>query len=389
LSADGQGWRVLQVLQPEDGGVAQHVLDLSLALAERGWEVEVAAPPRCTALPRLRAAGVPVHPLPLVRAPGAADLRALRALRGLDRARRYSLVHAHSSKAGAIARAGLGPARRLVYTPHCFAFASEDFSASRRAGYRLIEQALLPRTAAVVAVSEWEAELCRRLVGGSGRVELIRNGTHACREMPPDAELVAWKGGHPLAALVSKLRPQKDPLALVHAAAALQRRGELPGRVAVVGDGELLPAVRTEIERLGVPEHVRWFPFKGDSARYLAAIDLLVMPSRWESLPIGLIEAMACGVPVLATAVGGVPELVRNGVTGRLVPPGDARSLEQALSELLARPSERASLGAAARAYAERRLGLDAMVEATVALYDRLLEHGLGVEASTTRVSGT
>jgi glycosyltransferase involved in cell wall biosynthesis len=373
LSADGQGSRVLQVLQPEDGGVAQHVLDLSLGLLERGVEVEVAAPPRCTALPRLRAAGVPVHTLPLVRDPGTPDLRALRELRALDRARRYSLVHAHSSKAGAIARVGLGPARRLVYTPHCFAFASEDFSAPRRAAYRLIEQALMPRTAAVVAVSQWEAELGLRLVGGSARVELIRNGTHPCREVPPDAELAAWKGDRPLAALVSKLRPQKDPLALVQAAAALQRRGELRGRVAVVGDGELVPAVRAEIERLGLQEHVRWFPFEGDSARYLAAIDLLVVPSRWESLPIGVIEAMFCGLPVLATEVGGVPELLQDGVTGRLVPPGDARSLELALAELLARPDERASLGAAARAYAERRLGVGGMVDATVALYERLL----------------
>jgi glycosyltransferase involved in cell wall biosynthesis len=364
---------VLQVLQPLDGGVARHVSDLTRGLRARGWAVEVAASADCTVLPELEAVHVPVHRLEIPRAPGRADLSAALELRRLDHRRGFDIIHAHSSKAGAVVRVVMRPRARVVYTPHCFAFASEEFGRAGRVAARLIEQGLVPRTGALVAVSRWEARKARGLLGATARTTVIPNGTGPCQATLVDRELAAWKGDGPLAALVSKLRPQKDPLALVRAAAALERRGELSGRVALVGDGELEGAVRSEIERLGVTERVRLFPYRGESEAYLQAIDLLVVPSRWESLPIGVIEAMACGVPVLATAVGGLPELVRDGETGRLVPAGNPRALESELARLLANPDERARLGSAGRGRAQARFSIDGMVDATAALYRRLL----------------
>jgi glycosyltransferase involved in cell wall biosynthesis len=371
--ASPQSPPVLQVLQPADGGVARHALDLTLGLRSRGWPVEVMAPPGCTILPRLESEGVQVHRVPMTRAPSAGDLAALRALRELDGGRRYGIVHAHSSKAGGLVRLALRDRRRLVYTPHCFPFLAESFHPVARAAYRLAERALARRSAAIVAVSEWEARAARSL-GGGAAVEVIPNGAHPCTPAEPDPGLMRFKADRPLAGLLSVLRPQKDPLALVRASALLAKRGELRGRVAIVGNGELAGAVGAEIERLGVGEHVRWFPFGGDSAPYLAALDLLVVPSRWESMPIGPIEAMFCGVPVLATAVGGVPELVEDGVTGRLVPPGDVDALADALRDLLAAPERLRELGGAARADAEARRGTEPMIEATAALYERLIQ---------------
>lgn len=362
------------MLQPVDGGVARHVLDLSLGLVERGWEVDVAASPECTALPELRAGRVAVHELDLRRAPGPADVRALRALRALDRAGAFGVVHAHSSKAGALVRSALPRARRLVYTPHCFAFAfTSQLSLPERAAYRAVEQALIPRTAALVAVSEWEADIARRLVGGRRKVATIRNGTGPCVAADPDPELRSLAGGEPLAVFVSKLRPEKNPLALVRAAAALHAAGELPGRVAVVGDGELAPAVRDEIAARGALDAVRWFPYGGSTAPYIAAADLLVVPSSWESLPITPLEAMACGVPVLATAVGGMPEAVEEGRTGWLVPAGDEDALAAALRDLLGDRDRLERAGAAAREVVEERFRLDTMVDQVAALYGRLL----------------
>jgi glycosyltransferase involved in cell wall biosynthesis len=375
LSARADGRRVLQVLQPVDGGVARHVLDLSLGLAARGWEVEVAAAPECTALPELREGGVAVHELALRRAPGVADLRAVRVLRALDRARGFGVVHAHSSKAGALVRSALPGARRLVYTPHCFAFTfAAELGALERAAYRAVEQALVPRTAALVAVSEWEAEVARRsLRGARSRLSVIPNGTGPCESPAPDPGLRAFAGDAPLAVLVSKLRPQKNPLALVRAAAMLHSAGELPGKVAIVGDGELAMDVRDEIAARGLGEVVRWFPFGGSTQPYVAAADLLVVPSNWESLPIAPLEAMACGVPVLATAVGGTPETIADGRTGWLVPAGDEPALATALRDLLGDRDRLTRAGAAAREHVAERFRLDTMVDRTAALYLELV----------------
>jgi glycosyltransferase involved in cell wall biosynthesis len=205
-------------------------------------------------------------------------------------------------------------------------------------------------------------------------VVTIHNGTRPCAATDPDPALQAFAGEAPLAVFLSKLRPEKDPIALVRAASALHSAGKLPGRVAIVGNGELAPAVRQEIADRGLGSAVRWFPFGGATGPYLAAADLLVVPSRWESLPITPLEAMACGVPVLATAVGGMGELLTDNVSGSLVPPGDAGALAGALGELLADPARLARIGAAGREVTERRFRLDTMVERTALRYRQLVE---------------
>jgi glycosyltransferase involved in cell wall biosynthesis len=363
---------VLQVLQPPDGGVAEHVSALVQGLSQRGFEVELATGPDSLIAAPLAAAGVAVHELPLERRPGAHDLAAARALRGLDASRHYELVHAHSSKAGAVARTGLPGRCRLVYTPHCFAFATPGFRTAQRLAYRAAEQALVPRSAAIVAVCEWEREQGRRSLRGAGRIlRTIENGVAPCPAAQPDPELVAFKGDSPLAGAVSVLRPQKDPLLAVKAAAAHVRGGG-PGKLAIVGEGELRGAVVAEIERQGVGEHVRWFPYRGDMGPYLAALDVFVLSSAWEALPLSVLEAMSCGLPVLATDVGGVAEAVSE-ETGRLVAHGDEGAMARALGELLADADLRRRLGDAGRARYQRRFRVERMLDELAGLYRGLL----------------
>ena len=366
------GARVLEVLQPQDGGVAAHVLQLATGLRRRGWDVEVATPATSEVAGPLAAAGVPVHDLPLVREPSPSDLTAIRALRSLDAGGRYALVHAHSSKAGALVRAALPDRRRLLYTPHCFAFAAR-FGGPQQLVYRAIEQAVLPRTGALVAVCEWERRQAERLWGARKLVRRIEYGVEACDGMAPDRELLAFKGDRALAGMVSVLRAQKDPLFAVRAMARLAARGRPAGRLAIVGNGPLEAAVRDEIARLGVGEHVRWFPYRGAVGPYLAALDAFVLPSAWEALPLSLLEAMSCGLPVVATGVGGTPEAVDDRVTGRIVPHGDTRALAGALWAVLSDRVLRDQLGQAGlRAY-HARFRLDRMVDETESLYRELL----------------
>lgn len=365
------------MLQPEDGGVAEHVLLLSTGLARRGWGVEVACSATNAIRPALVEAGVPVHTVPLARRPGVDDLRAARALRALDRRQRFDVVHGHSSKAGALVRAVLPDRLRLVYTPNCLPFASGVAGRAERILYRAVEQALVPRTAAMVAVADWERRLAERALRGSqGRIRVIHNGVRPFPQAEPAQELLEFKGDRPLAGLVAVLRPQKDPVAAVEAAALVRRRGALDFRLAIVGNGWLEDEVRRAIDAHGVSDAVRWFPFEGEVGRYLLALDLFVLPSRWEALPLAIGEAMSCGLPVLATPVGGTPEMVEDGVNGRLVPPGDTTALADALEQLLSRPDELRRMGAEGDRVARERFGADRMVNATEALYRDLIGEG-------------
>lgn len=363
---------VLQIFQPLEGGVPEHVLQLATGLPAHGWEVEVAAPIGTPFQAPLVRTGVRVHSLPMARAPGVSDLRAALALRKLDRDRPYTVVHAHSSKAGVLARAALADRRRLVYSPHCLSFLG-GFRGLERHAYRVVEQALVPRTAALIATSDWERDQALdHLHGTAAKTHVIKYGVPGCGGHAASEDLLAFKQEHLLAGLISRLEPQKDPLALVRAAAILRERGIDDLRFAIVGNGALRDSLRAEINRLGLSALVGLFPFHGSVQPYLRAMDLFVLPSLWESLPISVLEAMACRLPVLASEVCGTPEAVADGVTGRLVPPARAEALASVLQELLSDRRLLAALGEAGFRSAESDFTLDRMVRQTALLYEEL-----------------
>ncbi|MDP9385834.1 MAG: glycosyltransferase, partial [Actinomycetota bacterium] len=209
--------------------------------------------------------------------------------------------------------------------------------------------------------------------GADRRTHVIHNGVPPCGAPKPDPELVAFRGDGRLAGSVCRLDAQKDPLTLVRAAGILKGRGRLDFRVAVVGNGSLAGRLAAEVVRLGLEDEVRLFPFRERSAPYLAALDAFVLPSLWESLPISVLEAMACSTPVIATRVGGTPEAVEDGVGGRLVAPGDLADLARVMDEVLHDPEQLEALARGARRAFEQRFTVSAMVEATGCLYERML----------------
>lgn len=366
---------ILQVCQPDDGGVAEHVLRLSEGLVARSWHVEAVVGLHSTVADALEEASVIVHRLPLKRHPDPrSDFRAVRTLRSLDSRVGYSLVHAHSAKAGALVRSALSDRRRLVYTPHCFSFAAH-FGWLPTLAYRLVEQALVYRSGAILAVCDWERQLAANtLAGAAHRTHTIYNGaSDYFTASPPAPELVTFSAGRPLAALISVMRPQKDPLLAVQAMARLRDLGTVDGRLAVIGNGELAPRVQSEIDRLGLSDLVTLMPFSGDMGSYLSAADILVLPSRWEAFPISVLEAMSAGLPVIATRVGGVPEAVQDGVTGWLVPPRDCDRLAASLAEAFQNGDAREHRGQASRAEFTHRFELTTMIDAVSHLYDQLL----------------
>lgn len=366
--------RVLLVFEPPDGGVAEHVLQLATRLPGEGVQVTVAGPAESVIYPALDDAGVAYERLAFGRSlrPGPYGRAAAR-LRALARVGDHDLVHVHSSKAGALTRvAALGTGVPVVYTPHCFPFIGPH-GRRRRVLSAAVEAALARITAAIVCVSDDERrEALSMHVGPAGRLHVIHNGSPPCAPAgDPDPELAAWMAGGPGAACLTVLRPQKGVDVFLKAAPRILE-GVPEARLAVVGQGPERAALQTLASELGLDGRVRFFDFLPPAARQLGELDVFVLASRWEAFPISVLEAMACGVPQVATDVGGTAEAVLQGETGLLCPPDDPEALAQATIALLEDTEGRARMADASGTRHRERFGVDRMVAATAALYRSL-----------------
>ena len=160
---------------------------------------------------------------------------------------------------------------------------------------------------------------------------------------------------------MGRLHPQKDYPTLLAAFSRLVA-DHPEARLRIAGEGRLYGELLELVEELGLTETVELLGLRADAPRLLAAADALVLSSAWEGLPNVVMEAMVAGLPVVATAVGGVPELVDDGRTGRLVPPGDVAALARAIGEVtVADPSVRAAMGTRGRAVVDDRFSADAV----------------------------
>ncbi len=203
----------------------------------------------------------------------------------------------------------------------------------------------------------------------------IANGIDTAAFHRPEARL-PWRRANGFQAedililSAARLEPQKNPLALIEAF-ALAAPGGAGCRLLLAGEGSLLDAARACALRLGVTGSVHFLGVREDMPEILNACDIFALASDWEGHPLAVMEAMAAGLPVVATAVGGVPELVASGVTGLLAPPRDAASLAAALQCLVRSACRRRELGEAARA-ASARFDSTVMASAYAALFERL-----------------
>ena len=318
---------------------------------------------------RCEQSGIETHILRLTR---KLDLGWLRMFSRLVRQHGVRLIHAHEFGAntyGAIAARWLGIP--LVATVHGRQYYAD--CATRRAAYRV-----LSHVATMVAVSE---DVKRFVVAATGtaarRICVVHNGA-AVR--PP---LSAAEGGRRRSALgmapdelivgvVGSLYGVKGHRFLL--AAAPQILDARPAtRFVIVGRGHLEAELKAQARQLGIADRVRFLGFRDDIGDLLPLFDVFALPSLSEGLSIALLEAMAAGTPVVATRVGGNPELVIHGETGLLVPAGDVSSLAAAISALLIDRAEATRLGENGRTRVAQSFGLDSMVEAYQAIYDRTL----------------
>jgi glycosyltransferase involved in cell wall biosynthesis len=363
------GLRVMLVSTNADlAGAPTHVRTVACALVERGADVLVAFGQSGPVEEALRATGVRCEIVPTMRS----DLRFWRDRRTQAELSRWvsefapHLVHAHSAKAGRVARE---VCRRLdvpcVYTVHGWGF-GPGRPRLQSTLVRASERLQVRHTAHYVAVSQADAATGQACLGiPRGRIETIHNGVAdtLSRARPEHSRVIVT---------VSRAHPCKDHDTLFRATAGLDCE------VWCIGGGTDGPAFARAIAPYSNDSmrRIRVFGNRGDIPELLAQAGVFALSSRYEGLPLSIIEAMRAGLPVVATDVGGVPELVRHGETGALFPVGDASALRAQLRALLDDGSLRRRWGAAARIAYERGFSLEPMVDALVSVYRRTtVEH--------------
>lgn len=376
----------LLLFEPPDGGVTENVLQLALRIRSERWSVVVAGPDVSNIRRRLEAEGIEYIAIDRLRRGFGRPLEDLAAMRQVHRLitdRRFDIVHTHSSKAGLIGRLTASRAGvPAVYTPHCFGFVG-DVSAKRKLFALSLERWLGRYTTGLLCVSDAERRLAmRHRIAKAERIRHIRHGVDCGGRDAAAQELLDFKGDGLLVGAVTVLREQKRLDVLLDAIPAVLER--MPtARFAIVGNGPMEDELRAQADRMGLIERgaVKFFTFTPPSTRYLKALDVYVLPSAWEAMPIGALEALACGVPQVASAVDGMNEIVTDD-TGVLVEPKSVESLTAALVALLTDDDRRRRASEASRQRGIDMFQLDDMVDQTVDFYEQCIERsGLGAPA--------
>lgn len=378
MARDAPSLRIAGV-DPERGfaGGESQVLGLTLALLRAGHSADLFCDPAGKLWQRAQAAGVTCHPL---RIRNSIDVLAGLRLRSYLSRNHYDVVHFHTARAHALAPFAQGRAGALVVTRRM------DHAPNRMFAPWLYNRAV----DGVAAISPAVADALVRSGVAKDRVEIIPSGVDCDRFRPPNvAERERARGELGLASgdfavgTVGMLEARKGQRYLIEARQFL-RAGEGSGianpatanvRCFIAGAGTLADALAADIETRRLGDSVRLMGMIEDSRPLLWALDLFAMPSLQEGLGVAALEAMACGLPVVASATGGLVDAVEDGVTGIHVPVGDAHALANAIARLSANPELRLAMGAAGRDRVVAKFNIEAMARGTLALYRACLEN--------------
>lgn len=390
---------ILQVYyEPAPAGQTRHVSALTQALAPQHHVTVVLpdcllpgrpgagrpAPGREMAWSGVEQSGVRLVPLPMRKLLWPRPT--LQALARLIRQEPWHIIHIHSLEAGLCGRLTIWwasrsrrrmgdiPRTQLVYTPQTIDI--------RRSGwhglYRLLERYLAPLTSAIISVNEADRQRLMAWGISPDRVITIPNGIDLDAFQDPMSVRAAQKSlgldpNRPVVIQLARLSAQKDPLAFVEGAALVLR--QCPDvQFAMLGQGPLEQKVVSRIQTLGLQKHIHLLGWRDRAHRLLPAADVVTLTSRWEGSPYSLLEAMAASRPVVATAVNGCPELIADGDTGFLVPPGDTSAWARSVLTLLEQPDLAEEMGKRARQRVEQQFSVQATTERTIELYQRLVQ---------------
>jgi glycosyltransferase involved in cell wall biosynthesis len=360
--------KILQVItRAERGGAQTHVLTLAESL-RHVCEVVVATGEHGFLTVACEQSGIPVHVVPHMRRAvnPFVDALALRELRSLMQLVKPHLVHVHTFKAGFLGRLAAKGARiPSVYTLHSWVPAAAGMSPLWKTVAGPCERWAGKWCDRVITVSTEGARLASSEgLGSHEKIAVIPNGIPDCAER---ASLVERES--PIIIMVARFMEPKDHLTLLRAFASL------PGnpRLWLVGDGPRRAESQALAKRLNIHHRVEFLGDRDDVPALLAASDIFVLSSASEMLPISVLEAMRAGLPVIASDVGGMRELIIDGVSGVLVAPGSAKLLTEALRPVIADVVLRRKLGCAARQRFTEHFAASRQRDLVLALYREVL----------------
>ena len=348
------------------GGGESQVFGLATYLHRAGHSTAVAADPSGPLYHRLRDAGLPTHAL---RIRNHGDFLAGLRLRHLVRSGRYAFVHFHTSRAHALSPWLWGLKVKRIVTRRM------DYPVKKGRATRFLYTTSVD---AVVAIS---AGIRATLIAAevpAAHIRLIPSGVDTTRFTPDPAARRQLRQSYglgarePLVLATGALVERKGYRTLLQAAHRLKTQGR-QFRYVICGDGSLRSVLQAQASTLGLEREVRFAGFCSDVAPYLAAADLFVHVPLWEGLGVAVIEALAAGLPVVASRVGGIPELIEDQETGLLVPPQDPLALAAALCRLIDDPRKARALGQTGQSRVRARFDMVVMAQANETLYYDLL----------------
>ena len=358
---------LLVITVSELGGAQRHVRDLIaglrgqvrflLATSGTDWLVEQA-----------HALGVPVIPLDILRNRlGWRDFMAMLRLVNVIRREGVTIVHCHSFKGGLLGRLAALLARRpSVYTVHGFAFKDLRYSWIARTGFLATEWVFGKITTRVIAITQTDSDLAFRLrIVPSSRLAHVPNGVDVPEPTTDDRRPTARR---PVVGTMARLIQKKGVDELVEAIRLL-----LPLypdiKLRIAGDGPWQSMLEARTRKLGLQRQVQFLGWVEDVDSFLAGIDIFVLSSWKEGAPYALLDAMAHGKAIVATNVGGIPEILHDDTAGLIVRPGDIRALVAAISFFITHPDHRARAGRMAQSIVRTRFRREEMLRETYAAY--------------------
>jgi glycosyltransferase involved in cell wall biosynthesis len=368
--------KVLQAIrQGLVGGGESHVLSLVNALDKDLFEPVVLSFTDGPMITRLQEMGIRHYVIPSLK---PFDVSCWMQVKSLIREEEIDIVHAHGSRAASnlFLPAKLS-GRPLLYTIHGWSFHDDQPYLQKQ--LRVWSEMLLTKgTRANISVSASNRETGVKHFPGF-KSTVINNGIDLQR-FNPDLTLTDVRkelnipAHHTVVGYIARITVQKDPITMIHAfKVVLEQQSDIT--LLVVGEGDMLQEMMDTAQMLGISNNVVFRPFRPDVPELLQAIDIYCLPSLWEGLPIGLLEAMAMRKAVIVTAVDGSKEIVTDGQNGLVVPARDPQQLAAAIIRLHVSQSLRHTLQLAAAATVNLHYCVEGMTRQVETLYQGVLDH--------------